>query len=44
MPSDDVTVLDVAGRYAQDLTANDGKLMLSGVSPRVKDRLVRTGR
>jgi MFS superfamily sulfate permease-like transporter len=37
------TFLDVAGRYAQDLTENGGKLVLSGVSPSVKDRLVRTG-
>ena len=37
------TFLNVVGRYAEQLTANSGQLLLSGVDPAVKERLARTG-
>jgi SulP family sulfate permease len=42
---DDVgaTVIGVLQRYAESLQANDGKLILAGVSPALRDQLQRTG-
>ncbi len=37
------TVLEVFRRYTQTLQASGGKLMLAGVSPRLRDQLQRTG-
>jgi sulfate permease, SulP family len=37
------TVIEVFRRYAQELLANDGKLMLAGVSPALREQLRRTG-
>jgi SulP family sulfate permease len=37
------TVLGVFHRYAQELQANGGKLMLAGVSPALREQLRRTG-
>lgn len=42
---DDVgaTVIGVLHRYTEALQANDGKLVLAGVSPALQDQLQRTG-
>jgi sulfate permease, SulP family len=37
------TVSEVLRRYTQALQANDGKLILAGVAPRLRDQLRRTG-
>jgi SulP family sulfate permease len=37
------TVIEVLRRYTQALHANDGKLILAGVAPRLRDQLQRTG-
>jgi SulP family sulfate permease len=37
------TFLDVIGKYADALRKSDGRLMLSGLDPKVKKRMARTG-
>jgi SulP family sulfate permease len=37
------TFLGVVGRYAEQLRANDGKLLLAGVDPNAKARMEKTG-
>ena len=37
------TVIGVLHRYTEALQANDGKLILAGVSPALRDQLQRTG-
>ena len=37
------TFLDVVSRYAERVTTNGGKLLLSGIEPELKDRMERTG-